>query len=100
MKDEHRKIMSAVSYYKTERTIDGNQQHYTKKQYDIYLYEDKILTGNRHFSLEHVNDVSYRPISDAGLLYLHTNQGVFAFEVNVDPAHFIKSYKKLKNSIK
>ncbi|MFO6495632.1 MULTISPECIES: hypothetical protein [Bacillus] len=98
MKDGNGEMMSAVSFYKTERTIDFNQQHYTKRRYEMYLYHDKILADKRQFSLDNVHDVSFRPFSNAGLLYLHTNQGVFAFEVDADPAHFIKSYKKLKKS--
>ncbi|RIV03107.1 hypothetical protein [Bacillus licheniformis] len=100
MNDGCHQAIAAVSYYKTERTIDFNRQTYTKKQNQMCLYNDKILTASRQYRLEHVYDVSYRPFSEAGLLYLHTNKGVFAYEVNVDPGYFIEAFKKQKNPIK
>ncbi|KKB71696.1 MULTISPECIES: hypothetical protein [Bacillus] len=97
---EEQHVISAISYHKTEKIIEFNQQKYLKIKHRLNLYKDKIQSANRQFRLEHIHDISYRPFTDAGLLYLHTNQGVFAFEINGDPGHFIHSYKKLKSSIK
>ncbi|MDA7027892.1 hypothetical protein PJ311_15050 [Bacillus sp. CLL-7-23] len=96
MKKDDKHAISMISYYKVERTIDLNQQQYQKKQYGLYLYQDIIITATHRFQLEHVTDISYRPLSTTGLLYLHTNQGVYPYEICSDPEHFIQEYQKLK----
>lgn len=80
------------------RTIDWNVQT-TKEHYkEITLYEDEIVTGEHRFLLKEVLDISYRPFSadNKGLLYLHTNQGMFSYQVYSAPDLFITSYRKLK----
>jgi hypothetical protein len=44
-----------------------------------------------------VIDVSYKPFSSAaGILYLHTNQGVFPFHIHSSPQTFIDTFRSLK----
>ena len=97
---EEQSVISVISYHKTEKIIKYNQQKYEKPQHCLRIYKDRVQSASHQFDLENINDMSYRPFTDAGLLYLHTNQGVFAYEVNGDPDHFINSYKRLKCFIK
>ncbi|MCR2823598.1 hypothetical protein [Lederbergia panacisoli] len=84
-------IIASITYIKVKRTIEFNQQKYTKTEHSIDLYKNKISTSNHQFKNENVFDVTYKGFSDNfGFLYLHTNQGVFAFEVNTDPYHFVE----------
>ncbi|TYR81518.1 hypothetical protein FZC66_06670 [Priestia megaterium] len=92
-------IISTISYTRITRKIKFHQQHYIKTEHDLHLFQDRIQTANKAFVLDHVLDISYKPFSlKSGLLYLHTNQGVFTYEVMTDPYSFIEEYKKLKCS--
>ena len=90
-------IISSIPYSLIKRVIEFNQQKFIKSEHRINLYKSKISTISNQFELKNVLDISFRSFSgETGLLYLHTNQGVFAFEVNADPTYFINEYKKLK----
>ena len=98
MYDMNDEIISSISYTKINRTIEFNQQKSVKTEHRIMLYESKILTSSHQFKIENVFDISYRVLSeDSGFLYLHTNQGVFAFVVTSDPSSFME---KVKDCIK
>jgi len=62
----------------------------------IFLYVTKIVTHSREFLLHQVYDMSYRRMGlEEGILYLHTNQGVFPYQVQTDPIKFIDEFKDL-----
>lgn len=85
------------SYIKTRRIIENEQQHYLEEAHELTLYEDKIISSSEQFLLQDVLDISYRSTSDEiGLLYLHTNRGVFTFNVRTNPTPFIIQFEKLK----
>lgn len=89
--------ITSQPYIQVLRTIEWNKQYTIEQQQQLDLYEDKIITGDHQFALQDVLDISYRTLSvDSGLLYLHTNQGVFTYNVHSNPNHFIETYKKLK----
>ena len=97
MDNLHDKIVSTISYTVIERVIESFQQKYNRSSHQILLYSDRLVTANYTFQLKSVLDVSYRAFSgENGLFYLHTNQGVFTFEIQSDPSDFIKSYKNLR----
>lgn len=92
--DSNDHIISAIPYITVNRTIEWNEQKYIKTEHNILLYEDKISTSSHQFNHETVFDISYRAFSEPfGILYLHTNQGVFAYEVNTDPYSFMEKVK-------
>jgi len=63
---------------------------------EIRLYTMKIVTPPKEFRLHEVFDMSYRRLGrQGGILYLHTNQGVYPYLVRTDPAKFIDAYKEL-----
>lgn len=97
MNEIHDHIISTISYFQIKRIIKLNQQKYIKTEHHITLYKNNILTSTNQFNLKNVYDISYKSFSGrTGLLYLHTNQGVFTYEVDSDPSCFINEYKKLK----
>ncbi|AXH98336.1 hypothetical protein DV702_00615 [Sporosarcina sp. PTS2304] len=90
-------LLQSLSYIYIQRAVDRLEQSFHKSFHSICLFQDRITTSQRTFSLEHVFDLSYRPFSgQTGLFYLHTNEGVFTFEITENPDHFIQSFKKVR----
>lgn len=81
----------------TRKIVDGSQLVLHEEKY-LRLYEDKITSCVSTFSFSDVHDISYRKMTkELGILYLHTNQGLFPFKVREEPFCFIKAFYKLKN---
>ncbi|QTD41316.1 hypothetical protein [Sporosarcina sp. Te-1] len=90
-------LISSLAFYKVERSVEWFEQKQQHSVHVIQLFGAKICTPSHTFALSHVHDVSYRPFSNGnGLFYLHTNQGLFTFEVKTDPTHFMTAYRKLR----
>ncbi len=90
-------LLYSQPYLNIERRIEACRQFQVESVEYIHLYEDKITTPSHSFSLEKVLDVSYKPFSAKfGLLYLHTNQGVFSFLTETFPNVFIELYQITK----
>jgi hypothetical protein len=84
-------------YIRITRSVEVIEQKVTEKEYNLYLYEDKIISDSHHFPLETVHHTSYKPFSaNGGLLYLHTNQGVFTYQVKENPKSFMLAFNTLK----
>ncbi|MBM7554316.1 hypothetical protein [Thalassobacillus pellis] len=84
-------------YIDTKREISIEGQKYVETNHLLTLTDSEITSRDYQFSLKNVFDISYRPIKDGlGLLYLHTNRGVFAFKLNTPPDKFIRVFKDLK----
>lgn len=88
----------SIGYVEIEREIDFYyQQQHIEKQFELQLNIESISSARHKFELQHVYDVSYKPFSfGGGILYLHTNQGVFSYNIKEDPCYFIQLFKKLK----
>lgn len=96
MEDSHNSTVSTISYSRTEQYIENFQQKNSRHIYTLSLYSYKIETETHTFQLEHILDISYKPFSgNSGLLYLHTNQGVFTFLIETNPKEFINAAKNL-----
>ncbi|HZG70480.1 MAG TPA: hypothetical protein VEY51_03005 [Chondromyces sp.] len=90
-------MITSHSYIRTIREIKEKKQQYIQLKEQLKLYKDRVRTGSHDFLIEHIYDMSYRPLSNQyGFLYLHTNQGMFSYTVTDDPAKFIEEYYKLK----
>lgn len=99
MKESINESIASLPYFTVERSINWFEQKHQQSSNTILLFQDSIKTEQNTFSLEHVHDLSYRPFSNGtGLFYLHTNRGVFTFEVKTSPNEFIESYRKLKGN--
>ena len=85
-------------YVIIERNITNQRQTCTALRHELILFETKITSHQREYSLQNVYDLSYKIISgEEGFLYLHTNQGVFSYIVRTDPSMFIKEFKYLRS---
>jgi hypothetical protein len=93
----HVRIIASHPFITVSRKIDWNQQQYIEQELFLHLFEDHILSPSEKFLLDEVWDMSYRNSScEFGFLYLHTNRGVFSFQVKSEPSHFINLYRDLK----
>jgi hypothetical protein len=88
-------VMAEQPYYKIERSMSPSGPTRVVDHRRLRLYATKITTRHREFPLHEVYDMSYRRIGpEEGLLYLHTRQGVYPFQVNADPSAFIEAFKR------
>ncbi|MFD2043506.1 hypothetical protein ACFSTA_03860 [Ornithinibacillus salinisoli] len=86
------------TYYKTERQVNSIEQVDIEHERKLYLYNDRIESKHRVFLLQEVLDISYRKLGgEGGLLYLHTNSGVFSYTVKTSPQPFIELCKNYMN---
>lgn len=84
-------------YYCVTRSIQNGQQLYQEEECHLVLSEDKIITDQNVFDLQHVFDMSYRGTAELyGFLYLHTNKGVFSYNVKRAPDELIQTFHSLK----
>ena len=88
----------SIIYIEIERKIDFYyQMQQIEMQYELLLNSDKITSASHQFELRNVHDISHKTFSfGGGILYLHTNQGVFSYKIQVNPASFIHAFKSLK----
>jgi hypothetical protein len=88
----------SIVYVEVKREIDFYYQMKSiEMQFVLHLNIEGIASERDQFKLEHVHDVSHKPFSfGGGILYLHTNQGVFPYNIQEDPSYFILAFKALK----
>lgn len=96
MTQSKNEVLSTISYKVVERYIEKFEQKLKTITHSITIDAEKIQTANATFHINEVIDVSYKPFSGhKGLLYLHTNQGVITFQIEVSPTEFIETFKSL-----
>ncbi|WP_239422115.1 hypothetical protein [Bacillus sp. CGMCC 1.16541] len=89
-------ILASQPYIIITRSIEVTQQCYTETEQHLHLYQDKVVGHEKTFHIHHVFDMSFKPLSNqSGFLYLHTNQGVFSYQVKSNPQTFIETFRKL-----
>ncbi|MFF2754949.1 hypothetical protein ACFVR1_14515 [Psychrobacillus sp. NPDC058041] len=88
----------SIVYVEIKREIDFYyQMQHIEMRFELHLNIEGIASERHQFKLEHVHDVSHKPFSfGGGILYLHTNQGVFPYNIQEDPSYFIHVFKSLK----
>ena len=85
-------------YFTVTRKIVNGTQVVLHEEQLLKMYEDKITTSASTFSFSDVHDISFRKLTkELGILYLHTNQGLFPYKVREEPRCFIETFYKLKN---
>jgi sorbitol-specific phosphotransferase system component IIC len=89
---------ATIIYTEVERTIDFYyQMQKISTHHELTVTPEVVTTARAEFTLNQVLDVSYKPFSsEAGILYLHTNQGVFPFYIHSNPQTFIDTFRSLK----
>ncbi|EMR05109.1 hypothetical protein C772_02954 [Bhargavaea cecembensis DSE10] len=89
---------AVIRYIRTERSIRRLQQRTEDVECELILTKDAVISSERDFPLWKVWDISARTASGRyWFLYLHTDEGVFAFRTEEPPDGFIGRYNKLKN---
>jgi len=90
---------ATIIYTEVERVIDFYyQMQKITSHHDLTVTPKTVTTARNEFTLSQVLDVSYKPFStEAGILYLHTNQGVFPFNIHSNPKTFIEAFKSFKS---
>lgn len=87
-----------IIYTEVERKID----YYYRMQkitthHELTVSPKTVTSAKAEFTLNQVLDISYKPFSsEAGILYLHTNQGVFPFNIHSNPQSFINAFRSFK----
>ncbi|MEN1968628.1 hypothetical protein WMZ97_11215 [Lentibacillus sp. N15] len=81
-------------YEIVERVVTGLEKKEYKRVESMHLYQDRIVTAKYDFPLHEILDISYRKMGDqGGLLYLHTNSGLYSYLVASSPMEFIRVYR-------
>jgi hypothetical protein len=89
--------ISYMPFVKVHRMIKNGQLMVWEERHTIKLTVQYVETPSHQFSLENVHDVSFKEFSTKeGILYLHTSQGVFPFQVKERPHWFINRFKTIK----
>ena len=89
---------AVIIYTEVERKIDlYYKMRKIATHHELTVTPETVKTTRNEFQLNQVLDVSYKPFSsEAGILYLHTNQGVFPFNIHTDPHTFIETFRSFK----
>lgn len=89
------RLLAKQSYIKVTRSVSLSGQRNEEEERFIFLYEDKIQTKYREFPLTTVLDLTYRLLAkESCILYIHTTQGVFSYQVRTSPSNFIEACKQ------
>lgn len=89
----------AQPYIKVLREVTSIEQKDVEHERTLYLYSDKIVTAYREFPIDKVIDMSYRKFGpDSGLLYVHTNSGLFTYTVRTSTDKLIDTFKRIKET--
>ena len=88
----------AVSrYIRTERSVRRLQQHTIDVECELVLTEEAVISSEREFPLSKIWDMSARAAARrCWFLYLHTDEGVFAFRTEEHPDGFIGDYRNMR----
>lgn len=82
------------AYMKVIREVSSIGKSERKEERWIYLYEDNIRTKYHTFPLENMLGITFKPMTgEGGILYLHTNHGVYSYQVLSSPQAFIKEVR-------
>ncbi|WP_144511856.1 hypothetical protein [Bacillus sp. FJAT-22090] len=89
---------NSIVYIEIEREIDFYyQMKQNEMRFELQLNIEGITSARHQFELCNVHDLSHKPFSfGGGILYLHTNQGVFSYQIQDDPDSFMLAFQSLK----
>ncbi|MFS0724756.1 hypothetical protein [Paenibacillus sp. 1P07SE] len=89
-------VIATLPYYKVEREVDKLSIDTVVYEHEMQLCASSLRTAHKEIPIAHLYDISYRRMcGQDGMLYLHTNQGIVSFTVQVDPCDFIEAFQKL-----
>ncbi|KGX89742.1 hypothetical protein N781_16105 [Pontibacillus halophilus JSM 076056 = DSM 19796] len=92
-------MIASQPYVRVERKIENAKQLYSEVEESIELHEGCVKFEQKQFHIQHVYDLSVKRMAGRFFtLYVHTNQGVFTFNVHRNPDEFIEAFKQLKGT--
>ncbi|MFS0646824.1 hypothetical protein [Siminovitchia sp. 179-K 8D1 HS] len=87
-------LLSVQPYVKVYRQIIDAEIICREEERKIYLYHDRLVTKHRVFLTRDISDLSFRKMGDeGGLLYVHTNKGIFSYTVPSSPQSLMKAFR-------
>lgn len=91
-------VQYVIFYIEIERQIDFYyQMQHVERRFELQMSIEGIITAHNRFAFQNVHDISHKQFSSGlGILYLHTNQGVFSYKIKENPSSFIDAFKSLK----
>lgn len=89
-------LLAIQPYYKILREVTSIEQKDIEDERNIYLYEEKLVTEYREFPIDEVRDISYKEAGEIGILYVHTNSGLYSYTVKTSTQKFIEVFKNHK----
>lgn len=88
--------LQTIQYTVVHRFIHNFVQQHEKYNHTLMVTATSVIFHTKHLQLDKLMDVSYKPFTNGqGFLYLHTDEGVFAFLISVDPTDFIEACRAL-----
>lgn len=89
-------FIAVQPYIKIIREVTSISQVDIEEERNMYLYDDKLITKHRQFSIDEVLDITYRQFGQEGrgLLYIHTHKGVFSYTVKTSTEAFIRAFQQ------
>lgn len=94
-------LLAEQQYFKVQREVTSIGQEDIEYERTLYLYNDRIVTHRREFAIQDVIDISYRQFGqEAGLLYIHTESGLFTYTVKTSARTFIEAFKNKREESK
>lgn len=87
-------LLAVQPYVKVLREIENMDITCKEEERKIHLYHDRLVTKYHEFLAQDISDISFKQMGDAGgLLYIHTNRGIFSYTVHSSPDSFIKAFR-------
>src|SRR5690625_3371760 len=89
-------VIAKHSYFQVTREVKRLEKSVIKYQHELKLYQNKLTTRHREFSIEELLDVSPRQKGkEGGLILIHTTSGLFSYTVEEINENFIHSVNNL-----
>lgn len=94
-------LLAEQKYIKVQREVTSTGQEDVEYARTLLLHSDKIITHHREFAIQDVIEISYRNFGhETGLLYIHTEGGLFTYTVKTSPQAFIEAFKNNRETNK
>lgn len=89
------KLLAEQPYIKVVRQTNSLEQKNVEMERTLSLYDEKVTSAYREFPIHDVTDVSYRAMgNEGGMLYVHTNKGVYSYIVRSSPMDFVNTFRQ------
>lgn len=92
--NHNKSFIKSQPYIKVIRQVDRIEKREIREQRYLYLYEDRLESKFHSFTLSEIMDLSFKKLQgDGGILFIHTDHGVYSYTVNSSPECFMEACK-------